>query len=43
MNLAPFIDGSYGVTVLFLVGIFVTTYVRYRSAVKRLAAVEKRP
>ncbi|MDE8349989.1 MAG: heme exporter protein CcmD [Acidocella sp.] len=43
MNLTPFIDGSYGTTVLFLVGIFALTYLRYRSATKRLAAVEKRP
>jgi hypothetical protein len=42
VNLAPFIDGSYCVTVLFLVGIFVLTFTRYRNAVKRLAAVEKR-
>jgi len=42
MNLAPFIDGSYGVTVLFLVGIFFTTLARYRRAAKRLAAVEHR-
>ncbi len=42
MNFTPFIDGSYGVTVVFLVGIFVLTLTRYRDAVKRLAAVEKR-
>ncbi|HQT65211.1 MAG: heme exporter protein CcmD [Acidocella sp. 20-57-95] len=42
MNLTPFIDGSYGITVLFLIGIFVLTLNRYRSAIKRLAAVEKR-
>ncbi len=41
MNLAPFIDGSYGVTVVFLIGIFALTYTRYRNAVKRLAAVDK--
>jgi heme exporter protein CcmD len=42
MNLAPYIDGSYGVTVVFLLAIFVLTVARYRRAVKRLAAVEKR-
>ncbi len=41
MNLAPFIDGSYGVTVVFLIGIFALTYTRYRNGVKRLAAVDK--
>jgi hypothetical protein len=41
VNLAPFIDGSYGVTVVFLIGIFALTYTRYRNAVKRLAAVDK--
>jgi len=41
VNLAPFIDGSYGVTVLFLAGIGLLTWTRYRRAVKRLRAVEK--
>jgi hypothetical protein len=41
MNFAPFIDGSYGVSVVFLIGVFAVTYTRYRNAVKRLAAVEK--
>jgi len=40
MNLAPFIDGSYGVTVVFLAGIGILTYLRYRRASKRLAAAE---
>ncbi len=39
-TLAPFIDGSYGVTVVFLIGIGVLTFARYRRAVRRLAAVE---
>jgi hypothetical protein len=42
MNLAPFIDGSYGVTVVFLLGIGIQTYHRYRRAAKRLGAVETR-
>jgi heme exporter protein CcmD len=42
MNFAPFIDGSYGVTVLFLIGIAVLTITRYRNAAKRLKAVETR-
>ncbi len=42
MNLAPFIDGAYGVTVVFLLGIAVMTFARYRRAVKRLAQVETR-
>jgi len=42
VNFAPFIDGSYGVTVLFLLGIGVLTFARYRRAVKRLRAVETR-
>ena len=42
MNLAPFIDGSYGITIVFLIGIGLLTYVRYRRAAKRLRAVETR-
>jgi hypothetical protein len=42
MNLAPFIDGSYGITTLFLIGISVLTFTRYRRAVRRLRAVETR-
>ncbi len=42
MNLAPFIDGSYGITVLFLAGISVLTFARYRRALRRLRAVETR-
>ncbi len=42
MNLTPFIDGSYGVTVIFLLGISLLTFNRYRRAVKRLRAVETR-
>jgi heme exporter protein CcmD len=39
---APFINGSYGVSVIFLLGIGITTYLRYQRAQKRLKAVEKR-
>jgi heme exporter protein CcmD len=42
MNLAPFIDGSYGVSVIFLVGVFALTYRRYRRAAARLRAAETR-
>lgn len=42
MNVTPFIDGSYGITVAFLVGIGALTFARYRRAQKRLAAVETR-
>jgi len=42
MNFAPFINGSYGVTVIFLLGIGVLTFARYRRAAKRLEAVETR-
>jgi heme exporter protein CcmD len=42
MKFAPFIDGSYGVTVVFLVAVFGLTVIRYRRAARRLAAVEKR-
>jgi heme exporter protein CcmD len=40
MNLAPFINGSYGITVVFLLGIGVLTFARYRRAAKRLRAAE---
>jgi hypothetical protein len=42
VNLTPFIDGSYGVTVLFLAGIGALTFFRYRQARRRLRAVETR-
>ncbi len=42
MNLAPFIDGAYGVTVVFLLGIGIQTWTRYRRAEKRLKAVDAR-
>ncbi len=42
MKFAAFIDGSYAITIIFLIGITVLTFNRYRSAIKRLAAVEKR-
>ncbi len=41
MNFAPYINGSYGVTVVFLIGIALLTFNRYRNAVKRLAAIER--
>lgn len=41
MKFAAFIDGSYGITTAFLIGIAILTFNRYRSATKRLAAVEK--
>jgi len=37
---APFINGSYGVSVVFLLGISVLTFARYRRAIKRLSAAE---
>jgi Heme exporter protein D (CcmD) len=40
MNLAPFIDGSYGVTCVFLICIGLLTFIRYRRAAKRLRIVE---
>lgn len=43
MNFAPFINGSYGITVVFLIGICALTFTRYRRAVNRLTAIEKRP
>ena len=42
MNLTPFINGSYGVTVAFLIGIGLLTFTRYRRAAKGLRAVETR-
>jgi hypothetical protein len=42
MNLTPFIDGAYGVTVVFLLGIGWLTFARYRRAAARLRAVETR-
>lgn len=41
-NFAPFINGSYGVATLFLLGAGITTWRRYRLAVKRLNAVDAR-
>jgi Heme exporter protein D (CcmD) len=42
MNLAPFINGSFGITTAFLIGIGLLTYARYARAAKRLRAVETR-
>ncbi len=42
MSFAPFINGSYGITVIFLIGIGALTFRRYQRAVSRLRAVEKR-
>ncbi len=39
---AGFINGSYGTTVLFLLGICIFTFARYQRARKRLKAVETR-
>jgi heme exporter protein CcmD len=41
MKFAAFINGSYGVTVAFLIGVAVLTFTRYRRAAKRLAAIER--
>jgi hypothetical protein len=43
MSFAPFINGSYGVTVIFLIGIGLLTFRRYQRATKRLQAAETRP
>jgi heme exporter protein CcmD len=37
---APFINASYGISVVFLFGIAILTFTRYRRATKRLAAAE---
>jgi heme exporter protein CcmD len=37
---APFINGSYGVSVVFLIGVCALTFTRYRRALKRLASAE---
>jgi hypothetical protein len=42
VSFAPFIDGSYGVAVIFLLGIGALTFRRYQRAVKRLQAIEQR-
>ncbi len=42
MSFAPFINGSYGIAVVFLIGIGALTYRRYRRATQRLKAVETR-
>jgi Heme exporter protein D (CcmD) len=42
VNLTPFINGSYGITIAFLIGIGLLTFTRYRRAAKRLRAVETR-
>lgn len=38
---APFINGAYGVSVVFLVGIGIMTFTRYRRAGRRLQAAEQ--
>jgi len=43
MSFAPFINGSYGVATIFLIGIGLLTFRRYQRAARRLAAVETRP
>lgn len=42
MNPWPFINGAYGVSVLFLVAAGWLSFARYRRARRRLAAAEKR-
>jgi len=37
---APFINGSYGISVLFLIAVSFLTLTRYRTATKRLAQTE---
>jgi hypothetical protein len=37
---AAFINGSYGVSVVFLIAVCALTFARYRRAVKRLALAE---
>jgi heme exporter protein CcmD len=39
---AVFINGSYGVSVVFLIGVSVLTFLRYQRATKRLAAAGAR-
>lgn len=41
INVWPFINGAYGLTVLFLLGISWLTYRRYRRAKLRLEQAEK--
>ncbi len=38
---APFINGSYAISVVFLIGISVLTFTRYRRAIKRLGLAEQ--
>ncbi len=42
MSFAPFINGSYGIALIFLIGIGALTFRRYQRAVKRLREVETR-
>lgn len=42
MSFAPFIDGSYGIAIVFLIGAGALTYRRYRLAAKRLRIVDAR-
>lgn len=41
INVWPFINGAYAVTVLFLLGLAWLTYSRYRRARLRLAQAEQ--
>lgn len=41
INVWPFINGAYGVAILFLVGFSWLTYQRYHRARARLAQVER--
>jgi len=42
MNPWPYINGAYGVSVLFLIGTGWLSFARYRRARRRWAAAEKR-
>jgi heme exporter protein CcmD len=42
MNVAPFINGSYAVTCVFLIGVCGLTWSRYRRARRRLSAIDPR-
>ncbi|MGE4481665.1 heme exporter protein CcmD [Acidocella sp.] len=41
INVWPFVNGAYGVTVILLAGVAWLTYARYRRARRRLAQAEQ--
>jgi hypothetical protein len=43
LNQAPFINGAYAVTLIFLASVTLLTFLRYRRAAKRLKAIDARP